>query len=299
MIFFKDKIKYQYYFLSSIFSLMVIVLVIFLLNSEKVLALSSNYGKSATESLSTSEWNEIANDFLAKSGGVNGVMSGILDMGLSRISNVGNPTNNADIANKSYISSSLSSLGGGSVFTNWGRSDCPTGSEELYEGFAFGSGYDDEGGGNNVLCLKSGGAGISFTGFERSQLYPLTTVNYPPSFPSEITKGVFIRCAVCYNSNSSCYIKVNNRTDGGGNWLCDGSYTVAYEGYLGGAIRTAGSNLTTRDRQCINRNFDGATVPATTPSASRGIVHGTMVRDNLGLTGYNNETFIRCSVCCN
>lgn len=294
MYFLINKKKYQKSFV-AIFLLLVILVAIFWIKGERVSALSANYDKKEEEPLRISDWNELAEDFLAKSGGINGVMSGILDLGLSIITGVDNPSEDSDTANKSYVDSSLSSLGGGSVFTNWGRNDCPTGSEELYEGFAFGSEYNDRGGGNNIICLQAGGAGLPFSASERSLLQPLITVDWVGSFPPEIAKGSFISCAVCYNSNSNCYVKTNNEIDISGNWLCDGSYSVAYEGYLGGSIRTVGSNLTSRDRSCINRDL----ISLSAPSTSRGIVQGTRIDENLGLTDFTDEHFIRCSVCCN
>lgn len=293
MYFLRNKKNYQrYIFLSLFFLLLGIFATIFLIKGEGALALSANYSKGNNDTLRISDWNELASDFLAKSGGVNGIMSGILNVSLGRITVVENPSEGTDAANKGYVDNSLSSLGGGSVFTNWGRSDCPAGTDELYEGFSFGSEYTDRGGGNNNVCLQAGGAGTSFTSTAHSLIQPLITVNWTPALPVDIAPGKFIRCAVCYKNSASCYIKT-------GDWSCDGSYSLVYEGYLAGAIKTAGSNYTTRDRNCINRNFDGTSIAGTTPLTSRVIVQGTKIDNNLGLTAYTTGHFTRCSVCCN
>ena len=45
--------------------------------------------------------------------------------------------------------------GGGTVYTRWGRTTCPSmpGTELVYEGIAAGSHYSHKGGGSNRLCL--------------------------------------------------------------------------------------------------------------------------------------------------
>lgn len=288
----KNKKNYQRYIFLSFFILLGVFATIFLIKGEGALALSANYSKGNNDTLRISDWNELANDFLAKSGGANGIMSGILNLSSNRIIEVDNPSEGTDAANKSYVNNSLSSLGGGSVFTNWGRSDCPAGADELYEGFGFGSEYDDVGGSNNNICLQAGGAGTSFTAISRSLIQPLITVDWIQALPVDIAPGKFIRCAVCYRNSSSCYVKT-------GDWSCDGSYNVIYEGYIAGAIRTGGSNYSTRDRNCINRNFDATSVSGTTPTTSRAIVQGTKIDNNLGLTAYTTGHFTRCSMCCN
>jgi len=262
------------------------------INAQEVRALSSNYNKAANNPLSIANWNNLVADFLAKSGNAEGVMSGILNMGNNRIVNVGDPVEVNDLASSNYVNNTITSLSGGAVFVNWGRSDCPTGTNVLYNGFSFGSEYADEGGGNELICMQAGGTSTVFTNSNHSLVQPLITVNWPAALPMGVTPGKFIRCAVCYNSGSSCYVKMNG-------WDCEGAYTAIYQGYIAGAIKTAGPNYTTRNRSCINSNFDSSDVPLTTPLSSKGIVQGTKIDSNLGLTAYTTGHFTRCAVCCN
>lgn len=276
--------------------LLFLFLIIFIFFSvvkiKAVWALSANYGKSNGSSISIANWNNLVTDFLAKSGNSDGVMTGVLNMGNNRIANVGTPIDINDAASGDYVSGKIGSLAGGAIFTNWGRADCPTGTNMLYSGFTFGSEYEDQGGGNELVCLQSGGTSTLFTNSEHSLIQPLITVNWIAALPTGVTPGKFIRCAVCYNSGSSCYVKMNS-------WDCEGAYSAVYQGYIAGAIKTAGFNFTTRDRSCLNSNFDGSDVPLTTPLSSKGIVQGTKIDNNLGLTAYTTGHFTRCAVCCN
>ena len=42
---------------------------------------------------------------------------------------------------------------GGATYIRWGKSSCPTSSEEVYSGIAAGSHYSHSGGGTNYLCM--------------------------------------------------------------------------------------------------------------------------------------------------
>lgn len=72
------------------------------------LALSGNYSKSNGESLGIADWNGLDDDFLAKSGGT---MTGNLNMGGGKVTNVAAPTVGTDVANQAYVLSKISSSG--------------------------------------------------------------------------------------------------------------------------------------------------------------------------------------------
>lgn len=291
MLFFKEKkfLKCKLFLTIFILSGLSAFVVI---KGHDVWALSSNYNKVSGNPVTIANWNNLVQDFLAKSGNADGIMAGILNMSNNRIANVGTPAETNDLVNSNYVNNTITSLSGGDVFVNWGRSDCPSGTDVLYNGFAFGSEGVDQGGGNELICMQAGGTGTTFTSSDHSLLQPLITVNWSAALPIGVTPGKFIRCAVCFNSGSSCYVKMNS-------WDCDGAYSVAYTGYSAGAIRGTGQNRTTRDRSCLNSNFDGSDVPLTTPLSSKGIVQGTKIDNNLGLTAYTTGHFTRCAVCCN
>lgn len=268
----------------------------FLFFGDRVLALSANYDKKDNDSLSISDWNELANDFLAKSGGINGEMSGVLNVSSRVLSGVGNSSDPGDVVSKGVIDGIVAASSGGSVFVNWGRNDCPIGTDELYEGFGFGSGYNDYGGGGKNICIESGPSGPSSTGPSAGLLYPLAT-NPHPSFYSPSPEinfaNAFIKCSVCYNSGSSCYVKFGGDS-------CSALYGPMYSGYSFGSLASnMYSHLSSKDRVCMNGNFDSASVPATTPANTTAFMYGTKVANNLGLSAYTANKFVRCVVCCN
>lgn len=262
------------------------------ISGEKVFALSANYSKIDGEALSVADWNELSNDFLANSGGTDGVMSGNLDMSGNRLTTVGNYVDFSDVVNRGYVNTITASAGGGTVFINWGRSDCPGGTEQLYNGFAFGVSRRDGGGSSNNICLQSGTAGGAYSSVSADKLYPLISTNYTDFLPVEISDTDFIKCSVCYDSSSSCYVK-------SGDWGCDGSYSALYEGYYLGAIRSFASHYTSRERICVNRNFDDSAIAATNPGSSDGRLYGSRIDDNFGLSSFSTFTFTKCVVCCN
>jgi hypothetical protein len=282
--------KTLYALISCFFSFVLIFL--FIISSDYVFALSSNYNKGSNEDLSVAEWNELANDFLAKSGEPEGVMLGELDLNNNSLINVGNYSNFSDVVNKGYVNSISAAAGGGTTFVNWGREDCPSGTENLYNGFAFGVIKKDAGGSSNNICIKMGTSGGAYLDSDADKLYPLVTTNYSAFLPSEISDDDFVKCSVCYKSSSSCYMK-------SGDWSCDGSYSPIYEGYHLGAIRSFASHYTSRERICVNRNFDDLAVPATFPGSSDALLYGSRVDDNFGLSDFSTMTFLKCTVCCN
>ena len=278
-----------------------LLMYIFLISDERVQALSMNYNKFDNNSLLITDWNNLPNDFLAKSGGTNGVMSGSLDMNLNRISNLGSATNGTDAISKNYIDGIVASASGGSVFTNWGRSDCPGLSIMLYNGFAFGPAYSDGGSGSNIQCIQLGGSGSYDFGGYPGKIFPLISHTVSNIVPPGINPGKFIRCAVCYKPGASCYLKygLNSNTN-----PCDGVYTLAYQGYLMGAIAVlgAGGNDTSRKRVCVNSGFDNNAIVGTTPTSSGGLMAGSWVENNFGQTSYQttpSKYFEKCAVCCN
>jgi len=88
--------------------------------NQVVLALSSNYAKSSGQQLTTTEWNNLPNDFLAKSGDT---MSGDLNLGTHKITNLGNPTTGTDAVNQTSMTNAITaalSAGSGSPIKDSG-----------------------------------------------------------------------------------------------------------------------------------------------------------------------------------
>lgn len=267
----------------------------FLLAGDTVLALSSNYSKISGASLSVSEWNNLKNDFLAKSGGTDGIMSGNLDASFQSVTGVGSAIDANDVVNKGDVDARMVSSAGGAVFTNWGRNDCPSGTQELYEGFGFGNSRRDGSGSSDIVCLaKATSSPVSFSG-GAGQMYPLTSLydGLREYLPAEITIGRFIRCSVCYNPGSTCYVKYGDEN-------CEiADFNSVYQGYVVGALRTFSSHVSSRKRICLNKLFDATEIPASTPDSSEARLYGSRIDISNGLTGFTEHRFMRCTVCCN
>ncbi|MDO8260733.1 MAG: hypothetical protein Q7T50_04535 [Candidatus Magasanikbacteria bacterium] len=255
------------------------------------LALSANYSKTLPASLSLTEWNYLDDDFVAKSGSV---MTGILDMGGQRITGLATPTVTSpanDAANKAYVDAQALAVSGsaaGGIFTNWGRDDCPAGSDFLYGGVAFSANYASVGGSSNIVCMDDlGSAGSSFTLANADKMYPVITGS--ASLPSSISTDKAVKCAVCRRIGT-CYQTFGNNA-------CNTAmgFNSLYSGYLLGAHSNSSVFLNSTERVCVNGTFDNTATPSSTEGA---ILIGTRIDNNLGL-GFSVNSFVRCSVCCN
>lgn len=304
------KIKFLKLQLSAAFILLVVVLVsgVFVFTpaswQQVAQALSGSYNKNSSDQLNNTDWNNLLVDFLSKDGGsqvdrgdgimVDNYMHGDLDMGAHRIINLADPANNSDAATKQYVDTSLSGArGGGAIFVNWGRGDCPSGTQELYDGFAFGSKWNEEYGGTNAVCIQYGDAGPPNLN-PTDNLWPFTT-GQSSYMPPGIAAEKMVRCAVCYKSDGVCYEQWGSDSCNPGL-----GFTPVYSGYMvGGVVGTvyAADNKNQSERHCLNINFDD--------SVTRGgwgaVWYGSSLYSNSGVEAYypSDINFIKCAVCCN
>lgn len=256
------------------------------------LALSPNYSKTLPgATLNLTEWNNLDDDFVAKSGSA---MTGILNMSGNKITNLATPTvasPASDAANKAYVDAQVAAASGsaaGGTFVNWGRGECPAGTDYLYSGVAFSANYNSIGGSSNVVCIDDTGVvGDLFSEPNADKLYPVLTGS--GSLPTPISSGKAVRCAVCRRVGT-CYETF-------GNTACNSSlgFNAVYSGFLLGAHSNSTTFLNSTERACVNETFDNTVTPSSTEGA---IWIGTRIDNNLGL-GYSVNSFIRCSVCCN
>jgi hypothetical protein len=97
---------------ASIFLLVLAIAAIFIFDAfsfrQAVLALTGNYSKITGDKLTLTDWNNLDDDFVAKSGST---MIGNLNMGNKSITSLAAPTNGTDAANKTYVDSKV--VGGG------------------------------------------------------------------------------------------------------------------------------------------------------------------------------------------
>lgn len=252
-------------------------------------ALTGNYSKTLPATLDLSEWNNLDDDFVAKSGDT---MTGILDMGGNRITNLGAPLVDTDAASRAYVNAQIAAIAGsgaGGVYINWGREDCPSGSDLLYSGVGFGADSDDIGGSDNQICMDSlGTAGAAYTDINADKMYPLVT-GIDTNLPSGITSARIVKCALCRRAGT-CY-------ESYGDWGCNtgAGFSSAYDGYVLGSLTTMSLVGNSGKRLCVNSNFDDE---YTKSPVDGPVLLGSRVESNFGL-GYTTGAFIRCSICCN
>ena len=118
--------------------------------------------------------------------------------------------------------------GGGATYIRWGRDDCPSTAQLVYNGMAGGSFWDESGGGNNYLCLPYNPQYLSYTSgvsTYRAYVYGAEYQVYDtPAFAGKHNHNV--PCAVCHTPTRGAKIMIPARTS------CPSSWTREYYGYL-------------------------------------------------------------------
>lgn len=263
-------------------------------------ALQGNYDRvsPAGDQLNMTDWNYLDEDFVWREGDT---MTGSLNMGGNSITNLAHPpVGNNDASTKQYVDTEIANAiagmtgGGGDIFINWGRDDCPAAFTELYDGIGYSARYDSYAGGSNPICMRSGDAGAAFPGIYADKLYPLVT-GIAATLPSDgsFSDQKIIKCAVCYQAGRTCFEKWGSHN-------CDATgFSATYSGYMLGSLSDDPSDAFTdthhnsTERGCVNRNFDNS---ITAPGWGS-IWYGSRVEDDYG-QGYPTA-FIKCAVCCN
>lgn len=254
-----------------------------------------NYNRGVgDEIINLDDWNNLDNDFLLTDGGNS--MQGDLDMGGNRITNVSTTADPNDAANIGYVVDAIATAGtsgGGDVFVNWGRGDCPGGSDILYSGYAFSARYDSISGGNNPVCMQAGSPGEAFTGIYADEMYPLIT-GQTDSLPPAYSEDKIIQCALCHKPQGVCFEYVGRQDCG------SSGFNAIYKGYLLGSDANNdlinGLHYNSTERLCVNDSFD-ANVSA---GGNLGALwYGVVIEDNFSLNNYTEDAYIMCSVCCN
>lgn len=247
------------------------------------LALTGDYSKDGTTNnqLDYNDWNNLVDDFLDKESTAGDSMAGPLTL-------PGDPTSPNHAATKSYVDGLAS---GGDMFTNWGRSDCPAGTQEMYDGFAFGKRWSEPKGSGQILCVAPGMAGPPNSSAIRDKVWPVGT-GVAEYTPPSIDTSSEIPCAVCYASESTCYKAIGTNS-------CNTAqgFNVQYTGYIMGGVTGLDnpSNENNNNRECVNENFDGSTPNGTFDS----VYAGTVIVGNADLPSYTTDSYIRCALCCN
>ena len=181
--------------------------------------------------------------------------------------------------------------GGGTVYTRWGRTSCPSdqGTTLVYSGRAGGSYYNHYGGAANLLCLPDDPEYSRYEGGVQGRS-PLRGAEYRGSTnePFGGKYGHNIPCAVCCTSIRSKLLVIPAKLS------CPTNWTTDYNGFLMAAhYNHNGRTLF----ECI----DGQ--PESVPGLNGGDINNALYYDveatcnSLSCPPYDSEKEVTCVVC--
>ena len=181
-------------------------------------------------------------------------------------------------------------LGGGAVYTRWGRTTCPSGqgAELVYSGRAGGTPLTEQGGGANLLCLPDdpeyvvGGEKLTTNSLLRGAEYrnggqPLSSKTYHN-----------IPCAVCYVSTRGTVLTIPAKL------TCPTHWTTEYSGYImAGHEGHAGRTLF----ECIDQQPESVPELNGHDRDNALYYHVEATCNSLNCPPYNTEGEVTCAVC--
>lgn len=121
---------------------------------------------------------------------------------------------------------------GGAVYTRWGRTECPNGSESVYAGITGGSFFSVHGGGSNPLCLPMDPLWGEYNeNVEKASKLYGAEYESPSGFDFANAGGRTLQdhnipCVVCRSPTRASTLMVPARN------ICYGDWHVEYTGYL-------------------------------------------------------------------
>ena len=128
----------------------------------------------------------------------------------------------ADTANFSLASASA----GGSIFTRWGNSTAPAGTELIYSGYVFGSHFSHAGP-QNYTVIQTGDTGLVMSNND-GILYPTQIETGGSPLLSFIQQSSKVKAAVCYSNSPTLTIWGTHTPPSG--------WTTLYTGYAMGPL---------------------------------------------------------------
>jgi hypothetical protein len=119
---------------------------------------------------------------------------------------------------------------GSTVYTRWGRNDCPLGANLLYGGVAGGGNFGQPGSGANLLCLSAEpDTDAGSPNFDGGALLYAATYQGTTAVPEiDAVLGEMVPCAVCERTGAAISIMQPGRD------LCPASMNLEYPGFLMG-----------------------------------------------------------------
>ena len=179
------------------------------------------------------------------------------------------------------------SPGGGSLYTRWGSSACPSTAEMLYDGFAGGSWYNSAGGSASYQCMpKDPEYSVSLT-YRAGQQSHARMYGAEYEHPVQGTHDYNVPCAVCHVPNRPALLVLPAMAS------CPSGWTEEYFGYY----------MSNRDNQrrtnfvCVDGKQEG--IPGTQSNTDGTFFTHLEVECGRGLPcpPYSEDKEITCVVC--
>ena len=180
--------------------------------------------------------------------------------------------------------------GGGTVYTRWGRTTCPSvlGTELVYEGIAVGTWDGYIGGGSNRLCLplepKYGAYRPGVQGYSPLHGTEYQTYGGSPFF-NVLSHNV--PCAVCSVISRSQILVVPGWND------CPSMWTLEYSGY----IMTQHNNEYRNTFECVDK--DAESIPGSSGGMEKSVrfYHVEVTCNGIPCPPYDPQKELTCAVC--
>ncbi|KAJ8023186.1 Short-chain collagen C4 [Holothuria leucospilota] len=183
--------------------------------------------------------------------------------------------------------------GGGTIYTRWGRNDCPSTSELVYSGFASGSRFSQKGGGAGYLCLPTNPVydhSQQGSQEERAEISraEYKIVDFPPYYGKD---NGDVPCAVCVVTERSIMMMHPARNDCPSGWTCE------YYGFL----MTSHREHYRSEWICVDRQAEITSWASRSKSEGALLfpVQATCGSDDTGLpcSNYPSGQELTCAVC--
>ena len=152
---------------------------------------------------------------------------------------------------------------GGTIFTVWGKSECPStpGTDLVYDGIAGKSEHNGNGGGVDYQCLSKEPQYLTvYPGIQnaRSFMNGVQFEDWEGTYTGGDLKAAGVYCAVCFTQSRSVSIMIPGR------YQCPSNWTTEYYGYLSAERHIHNSQSTyicvDKDLKIIKQaNIHGAT----------------------------------------
>ena len=180
----------------------------------------------------------------------------------------------------------------GTVFTVWGRSDCPKtpGTELVYAGIAAKSEWTVKGGGIDYQCLSRQPQSLTLKpGIQQPRSY-ITAVEFEDWEGGPLSRFNLgdITCAVCFTSSRSTTLMIPGRVQ------CPAGWTVEYSGYL---VAERWFHTNPSNHICLNKNMAIIGIKKNTHGGIAVHVEVKCYHNKNYCPPYTNGNEVTCAVC--